>query len=51
MRLHVFDPFVPNAPFLYLLKTSENIRGVEKGGVGNEWVKKHAFFNVQALLN
>ena len=38
-------PFVPNAPFLYSLKTSENrkdswsLQGVEKVCVGNEWVK------------
>ena len=37
--------FVPNAPFLYLLKTSEKLtvfwcfQGVEKGCIGNEWVK------------
>ena len=38
------NPFVPNAPFLYILKTSENrffwcFQGVEKGCIGNEWVK------------
>ena len=38
------NPFVPNAPFLYPLKTSENqkvlrcFQGVEKGCIGNEWV-------------
>ena len=30
------NPFVPNAPFLYPLKTS----GIEKGCIGNEWLKK-----------
>ena len=36
--------FVPNVPFLYSLKTSENYKvfwcfqGVEKGWIGNEWV-------------
>ena len=36
--------FVPNAPFLYPLKASENhtvfwcFQGIEKGGIGNEWV-------------
>ena len=41
-----FNPFVPNASFIYLLKTSENHRTVfcfqevEKGYIGNEWVKK-----------
>ena len=35
------NPFVPNAPFLYLLKTSENLtvfccfHGVEKGCIEN----------------
>ena len=39
-----FNSFVPNAPFLYHLKTSENLvlfwcfQGVEKGCVGNEWI-------------
>ena len=39
-----FKPFVPNASFLYSLKTSENLtvfrcfQGVEKGCTGNEWV-------------
>ena len=39
-----FNPFVPNAPFLYPLKTSENLKvfwcfqGVEKGCIGNKWV-------------
>ena len=34
----LFNPFVPNAPFLYPLKTSENLcfQGVEKGCVGNK---------------
>ena len=39
----LIDPFVPYAPFLYLMKTSENLavfcfRGVEKGWIANEWV-------------
>ena len=34
--LCVFNPFVPNAPFLY--KTC--FQGVEKGCIENEWVKK-----------
>ena len=36
------NPFVPNAPFLYPLKTSENrkVQGVEKGCTGNEWVNQ-----------
>ena len=37
------NPFVPNAPFLYPLKTSENLtdvfRGVGKECIGSKWVK------------
>ena len=39
------NPFVPNVPFLYSLKTSENLivfwyfQRVEKGCTGNKWVK------------
>ena len=39
-------PFVYNAPFLYPLKASENLKvfwcfqGVEKGCIGNEWVNE-----------
>ena len=39
------NPFIPNAPFLYPLKASENrkvfwcFQRVEKGCIGNEWVK------------
>ena len=42
-------PFVPNVSFLYYLKTSENrkvfccFQGVEKGCIGNEWVKNLKF--------
>ena len=42
--LNAINPFVPNAPFLYPLKTSENhkvfwcFQGVKKGCIGNEWV-------------
>ena len=38
------NPFVPNAPFLYPLKKSENLKvfrcfqGVQKGYIGNKWV-------------
>ena len=38
------NPFVPNASFLYALKTLETLtvfscfRGVEKGCIGSEWV-------------
>ena len=40
------NPFSPNVPFLYPLKTSENLnvfwyfQGVEKGCIGNKWVKE-----------
>ena len=43
------NPFVSDALFLYLLKTSENLtvvrcfQGVEKGFIGNEWVTKFYF--------
>ena len=42
----LFNPFVPNATFLFPLKTSENLKvfwylkGVEIGYIGNEWVKQ-----------
>ena len=32
------NPFVPNVPFLYPLKISENLT-VKNGRIGNEWVK------------
>ena len=40
-----FNPFVPNAFFLYPLKTSENLSflmfsGVEKGCIGNKWAQQ-----------
>ena len=44
----MFFPFVSKVPFLYLLKTSENItvfsffQGIEKGCVWNKWVKRKA---------
>ena len=40
-----FNPFVPNAPLVFPLKTSENhtffwcFQGIEKGWIGNECVK------------
>ena len=40
----LINPFVPNAPFLYPLKTSENgkafwcFQEIEKGCTGNKWV-------------
>ena len=39
------NPFISNATFLYPMKTSENLtvfwcfQGVEKGCIGNEWIK------------
>ena len=41
----MFDPFIANAPFLYLLKTSENgkvfwcFQVAEKGCIGDGWVE------------
>ena len=46
---NLLNPFVPNAPFLYPLKTSENLtvflcfQGLEKGCIGNKWVKVTLF--------
>ena len=45
LRMSSVNPFVLSAPFLYLLKTPENLKifwcfqGVEKKCIGNEWVK------------
>ena len=33
------NPSVPNAPFLYPWKHQKTFSGVEKGYIGNEWVK------------
>ena len=50
----IFNPFAPNAPFLYPLKTSENrkvfwcFQGVEKGCIWDEWANK---YNAIKLLN
>ena len=44
-KILLFNPFVSNAPLLYPLKTSENLtlfwcfHGIEKGCIGNKWVK------------
>ena len=43
----LLNPFVPNAHFLYPLKTSENLtvfcfQGAEKGYIGNQRVKETA---------
>ena len=53
-NLSFLNPFVPNAPFVYPLKTSENhkvfwcFHGVEKRCIGNEWVNLTAerYFNI-----
>ena len=43
--MEYLNPFVPNAPFMYPLKTSENrkgywcLQGVQKGCIGNKWVE------------
>ena len=45
-RLIAINPFVPSAPSLHPLKTSENrkvfwcFQGVEEGCIENEWVKQ-----------
>ena len=38
-RQQYLKPFVPNALFLYLLKTSENPGVEKKGCIGSEWIK------------
>ena len=46
------NPFVPNTPFLYPIKISENLaffwcfQGVEKGCIGNKWVNANFFINL-----
>ena len=50
------NSFVPNAPFLYFLKKSENrFQGVEKGWIGNKWVNLRGVFktlsNMKDLQN
>ena len=46
----LFNPFVPNVPFLYPLKTLENLtafwcfQGVEKGCIGNKLVKQESLY-------
>ena len=43
--IFMLNPFAHNAPFLYPLKTLENVtafwcfQGLEKGCIGNKWVK------------
>ena len=51
----LFNPFVPNASFLYPLKTSENptvfwcFQGLEKGYIGKEWVKEIVYWRLPHL--
>ena len=52
------NPFVHNAPFLYPLRTSENLmvlrcfQRVEKGCIGNKWAKKSFPWNLnEATVN
>ena len=49
----VTNSFVPNAPFLYPLKTSENrkVQRVEKGCIGDKWVnqQKNIVFHTKCL--
>ena len=50
------NPFVPNAPLLHPLKTSENrkvfwcFQGVEKGCIGNEWIERFLMISNNYLL-
>ena len=47
LKMNFIGWFVPNAPFFYPLKASENLtvfecfQGVEKGCIRNRWVKKY----------
>ena len=34
----IANPFVPNSPFPYPLKTPKNRNGVKKGCISNKWV-------------
>ena len=44
-RFDLFNPYIPNVPFLNPLKKSKNLKvfwcfqEVEKGCIGNKWVK------------
>ena len=54
LKLCILNRFVPNTPFLYPLKTSENLKvvwcfqGVQKGCIGNKWVN---IYNQIIFLN
>ena len=51
-----FNPFFPNASFLYPLKPLENrkvfwcFQVVEKGCIGNEWVKERELFPQHSMV-
>ena len=51
----LFNPFVPSAPFLYPLKTSENFtvfgcfQGVERRCIWNKWVKEIVYWRLPHL--
>ena len=55
LRSFLFNPFVPSAPFLYPLKTSENFmvfgcfQGVEKRCIWNKWVKEIVYWQLPHL--
>ena len=55
--METINPFVPNAPFLYPLKTSANLadfgcfQGVEKGCIGNKWINVKEKYFVQSIGN
>ena len=40
LQIDFFNPFVPNAPFLFPLKTFGRLQEVAKGYIGNYWVNK-----------
>ena len=51
VKINMIKPFVPNTPFLYPLKTSENrlvfryFQRIEKGCIENKWIKIKANIN------
>ena len=53
----VFNPFVPNAPYLYSLKALKNLlvfwcfQRVEKGCIGNEKVEPFSFFRTLPIVD
>ena len=55
--INQLNPFVPNTPFLYPLKTSENrnifwcFLGIGKGCIGNKWVKRTFKTGTRSRIN